>query len=203
MRKSDPLTLARYAQDKNLTNKTGWKWAKNAKTNIDRIIRKIGNMLIIPGKKHTPKGIIPGKKNTPDDIPGKENTPEDSLAKTVPTQTKRKPMKAKGPRFKFGVKIPRSTKHATHLDSANGNNLWHEAMEKETKGLLELETFKILESDERPSKGCVFIALHACYECKVDGRRKCCIVANGGMAPLPSDNDDLYSGVVSIDVVRL
>ena len=106
------------------------------------------------------------------------------------------------PKYKFGVEIPRGTKHALRLDVANGNTLWREAMEKESKGLLEFETFKVLGEQERPPKGYSYIPLHACYECKVDGRRKCRIVANGGMAPIPDDSD-LYSGVVTIDVVRL
>ena len=52
-----------------------------------------------------------------------------------------KTSKAMGPKYKFGVEIPKSVKHALELDCKNGNNLWKEAMEKE---LAQLDQFKVL-----------------------------------------------------------
>ena len=176
IRMSDPLTLARYAKENALTSERGWKWASKIQTNIEKVVRSV-----TATSSETKQGSA-----------------------FTSTQKKKKPMKTKqrGPKFKFGVEIPRGTKHALLVDKANGNTLWEEAMNKEAKGLLDFHTFKILNENERPPQGYHFVPLHACYNCKVDGRRKCRIVANGGMAPIPVDND-LYAGVVTIDVVRL
>ena len=70
------------------------------------------------------------------------------------------------------------------------------------KALLDFDTFQILDEGAKPPEGHSFIPLHAVYDCKVDGRRKCRIVANGSRAPVNEDQD-LYAGVVSIDLVRL
>ena len=58
-----------------------------------------------------------------------------------------KTSKAMGPKYKFGVEIPKSVKHALELDCKNGNNLWKEAMEKE---LAQLDQFKDCKNQENP-----------------------------------------------------
>ena len=35
-----------------------------------------------------------------------------------------------GPKYKFGVEVPRSVKHALLLDKMNGNHLWEEVCQK-------------------------------------------------------------------------
>ena len=174
IKRTDPLHAAKYAHENELTSEKGWKWAKNKHASIERYIQKLS---------------------------GIQSSVTENFMRTI-YKVKRKKNKPKGIRYKFGVELPRNTKHALELDRNNGNTLWKEAMESETKGLMEFETFIVLGDDERPPKGYSFIPLHACYECKVDGRRKCRIVANGGLAPEPDDSD-LYSGVVTIDVVQL
>ena len=166
MRESDPLTLARYAEENNLLETRGWKWAKEKEREIKHYIRNV-------------------------------------TGETQKNETKKKrKFKKSLPKYKFGVQVPRGTRQALDLDKANGNTLWKESMEKEVKGLLDFETFQILEEGSRPPEGHSFIPLHAVYDCKVDGRRKCRIVANGAQAPVNEDQD-LYAGVVSVDVVRL
>ena len=51
-----------------------------------------------------------------------------------------KTAKARGPKYKFGVEIPKYVKHALDFDWKNGNNLWKEAIEKE---LAQLDQFKV------------------------------------------------------------
>ena len=105
-------------------------------------------------------------------------------------------------KYKFGIQVPKGVKHALQLDKVNGNKLWEEAIQKEVQGLLNFGTFEILKEGSKPPKGHAFIPMHACFDCKVDGRRKCRIVANGNMAPEPEEGN-LYSGVVSIDSIRV
>ena len=40
--------------------------------------------------------------------------------------------KAMGPIYQFGVEMPRSVRHAFQLDKKNGNNLWREALLKDS-----------------------------------------------------------------------
>ncbi len=54
----------------------------------------------------------------------------------------------KAPKYKSGVEIPRSPRHAPLLDRANGNNLWEESTRKEFDSLNERETSRVLENWE-------------------------------------------------------
>jgi hypothetical protein len=56
--------------------------------------------------------------------------------------------KQQGPKFKFGVQVPVSPKHALALDEACGNKLWKEAIDKELKQINEYETFRTLANGE-------------------------------------------------------
>ena len=53
-----------------------------------------------------------------------------------------------GPKYKFGVEIPRSVKHALELDRWNGNNLWKEALLKELAQLDEFQVFRPVKPGE-------------------------------------------------------
>ena len=55
---------------------------------------------------------------------------------------------AMGPKYKFGVEIPRLVKHALQLDRKNGNNLWKEALLKELAQLDEFQVFRALKRGE-------------------------------------------------------
>jgi hypothetical protein len=112
--------------------------------------------------------------------------------------------KKNGNRFKFGVQVPRSVKQAYELDRINGNNLWAEAMKKEINQLMEYDTFHVLDSGEVPTlknKGYTFVPMHMCFDVKFDLRRKAQLVAGGHLTAPPEE--DVYSGVVSIESVRL
>ena len=67
IRKDDPITLAKYAKDKNLLNQRGWKWARK---------------------------IV------------KNNKKYERMYKLMQGQ------KVQGPKYKFGIQVPRTKKEA-------------------------------------------------------------------------------------------
>ena len=50
-----------------------------------------------------------------------------------------KTSKSFGPKYKFGIEVPRSVKHALELDAKNGNTLWRDAILTELKQLDDFE----------------------------------------------------------------
>ena len=89
-----------------------------------------------------------------------------------------KTMKSMGPKYKFGVEIPRSVKHALELDAKNGNNLWFEAIIKELNQLDDFKTFRLRKPGES-LKGYKRIPYHFVFDVKHDGRHKCRAVVGG------------------------
>jgi len=92
-------------------------------------------------------------------------------------------------------------KHALELDEANGNKLWSDAIEKEINELLAHDTFIIKETRSDVPDGYQFIPSHMILDIKFDGRRKTRLVA--GVNFTNPDEHDIYSGVISIDSVRI
>ena len=109
--------------------------------------------------------------------------------------------KQHGPKFKFGVQVPVSPKHALAIDDSNGNGLWKEAIDKELKQINEYETFRTLETGETLSIDYQRIPYHFVFDVKFDLRRKARLVAGGNWTDTPKE--DIYSGVVGMDTIRL
>jgi Reverse transcriptase (RNA-dependent DNA polymerase) len=103
------------------------------------------------------------------------------------------------PKYKFGIQIPSSIKHALLLDKLNGNDLWREAIQTEMDQLKDYETFRETKEDDDLSKY-QQIPYHMVFDCKFDGRRKARLVAGGNHTVVTSE--DVYSGVVGIESVR-
>ena len=103
------------------------------------------------------------------------------------------------PKYKFGVEVPRSPKHALELDKREGNHMWEEAMKKELDQINEYGTFRKLLDDES-LKEFKRIPYHFVFDVKFDLRRKARLVAGGNHTDLPKD--DTYSGVVSLESIR-
>ena len=101
--------------------------------------------------------------------------------------------------IKFGVEVPRSTRHALKIDETDGTNLWKEAMNTEIKQLHQYVTFKVLRKGEKSPEGYKHIPYHCIYDVKYDGRRKCRLVAGGNMTDPASD--EVFSGVVNMETV--
>jgi hypothetical protein len=99
IKKDDPVLLAIYAKERNLSHSHGWRWARKMLKSNKRFARALKLL----------KGQV-----------------------------------AHGPKYKFGVLIPRNKKHALQIDKENGNTLWADSMDAEIQVLLEFETFRIL-----------------------------------------------------------
>jgi hypothetical protein len=98
-----------------------------------------------------------------------------------PTKRK-KPGRLRRPfQVKFGVEVPRDTKHAYELDAANGNTMWADAIKLEIDSLLRLGCFDFRAPDYKPSSEYQRCKLTMVFEVKPDGRRKARLVAGGHM----------------------
>jgi hypothetical protein len=109
-----------------------------------------------------------------------------------------------GPKFKFGIQVPRNIREAIRLDRENGNTLWQDAMREEIQQLLQFKTFRILAkgiTTFEKMKDYTYVPLHFVFDVKFDLRRKARCVAGGNFTDPP--DSDVFSGVVSIDNVRL
>ena len=107
-----------------------------------------------------------------------------------------------GPRYKYGVQVPRNHKEAMYLDSINGNTKWAGAEKKERDEVASFSTFRNLGRGVKLPPGYKMIMVHMVYDVKHDGRHKARLVANGNLTSAPGDNSN-YSGVVSLRSVRL
>ena len=81
------------------------------------------------------------------------------------------------PVFKYGVEVPKSTKHAEELDAQHGNSLWKEAYQKEIASLLSLGCFDFRPPDSKPGPDYQFVKLTMIFEVKQDGHHKARLVA--------------------------
>ena len=107
---------------------------------------------------------------------------------------------SKVPKYMFGVEIPRNPTHAALLDKINGNKLWAEATAKELQSINDHKVFRLATKDDDMSEY-KRIPYQIIYACKHDQRRKSRLVAGGHMTAPPTE--DVYSGVVGMDTVRL
>ena len=109
--------------------------------------------------------------------------------------------KKNGRKYKFGIEVPKTVKRALELDEVNGNTYWQDAMAKEVGTMLDMNTFKDM-GEHFDWKGYQHIPIIWCFDVKFDFRRRARAVANGSVSdPLP--DNEVYSGVVSIDSVRI
>jgi len=76
-------------------------------------------------------------------------------------------------KYKFGVRIPHTSKEALELDAQNGNTLWKESMDIKIHQLLDFETCRILkrESSRRLHSGsfdCKCYGMHQVFGMSVE-----------------------------------
>ena len=159
IKKDDPVTLAKCAENNNLQNKAVWKWAQRHINRPQRFQRMLRQAVL-------------QKKNS----------------NTIKCQ--------------FGVRVPRSIKEALKLDELNGNNCWKDAIETKLRALWEEHNcFKRVDSMSDIPDGCNCIPLLWAFAVKFDGRHRAQCVAGGHITP--DLDDDLHSGVVDFETVRL
>ena len=106
-----------------------------------------------------------------------------------------------GPKFKFGVQVPVGVKQAWQLDKVNGNSNWREAIQLEINQLNEFQVFTMLEPGEELDPAYKQVPYHIVFDVKFDLRCKAWLVADGNWTDLVCE--DIYSGVVAMDTVRL
>jgi hypothetical protein len=106
-----------------------------------------------------------------------------------------------GIKYKFGIQVPKGIKNEIDLDKKNGNQLWQEAMKTELKQLTDYQTFIVLDSGEDIPTGYQKIPYHMVFDVKYDLRHKTRLVAGGNWTV--NDKEDIYSGVVRMDTVRI
>ena len=102
--------------------------------------------------------------------------------------------------LKFGVEVPNTVQEAYALDKANGNTLWHDAINKELKNVL--VAFRLLEEGEQLPVGSKQIPYHIIFDVKFNLTRKARCVAGGHRNKDPKPHDT-FSSVASRDSVRI
>ncbi len=106
-----------------------------------------------------------------------------------------------GPKFKFGVQVPYGVKQALALDKKNGNTKWQDAIKTELSQLDEFKVFRALAKGEKIPDGYKQIPYHIVFDVKFDLRAKARLVADGNWTEI--GKEDIYSGVVGMETVRL
>jgi hypothetical protein len=106
-----------------------------------------------------------------------------------------------GIKYKFGIQVPKGIKNSIDLDKKNGNQLWQEAIETDLKQLTDYQTFIVLDSGEDILTGYQKIHYHMAFDVKYDFRHKARLVVGGNWTV--NEKEDIYSGVVRMDTVRI
>ena len=100
---------------------------------------------------------------------------------------------------KFGIKIPKTVKHALEIDKENGNALLADAIAKEMTNVQ--IAFKVLNDDKKAPIGYQCMDCHMIFDCKMESnfRRKARLVAGGHMTKSPKV--PTHASVVSCNAV--
>lgn len=109
---------------------------------------------------------------------------------------------SKQPKYKFGIQIPNNTGYAYNLDKINNDKGWEMTTNKEIESINNHKKFITLEEHEPLPPGYQKIPYHMISDAKFNGRKKARLVTGGHRAPEVPQNG-IYSGVVSIEMVRL
>jgi len=105
-------------------------------------------------------------------------------------------------KYKFGVEVPPSWKHALELDRKNGTTGWKDSIKLELDQLTDYRVFKVVPDGEPLPPGYKRIPYHIVFDVKFDGRLKSRLVA-GGHRTDHVPKEESYSGVVSMEAMRL
>jgi hypothetical protein len=106
-----------------------------------------------------------------------------------------------GIKYKFDIQVPKGIKNAIDLDKKNENQLSQESIKTELKQLTDYQTFIVLDSGEDIPTGYQKIPYHMVFDVKCDLRHKARLVAGGNWTI--NDKENIYSGVVRMDTVRI
>jgi hypothetical protein len=106
-----------------------------------------------------------------------------------------------GIKYKFRIQVPKGIKNAFDLDKKNENQFWQEAIKTELKQVTDYQTFIVLDSGKDIPTDYQKIPYHVAFDVKYDLRHKARLVA--GVNWRVNDKEDIYSGVVRMDTVRI
>jgi len=84
-----------------------------------------------------------------------------------------------GRRYKFGIEVPRTPRHALLLDKQNKDTMWRESMDKEISQINDYKTFRVVPDDYVMPPEYQRIPYHMVFDVKFDLRRKSRLVAGG------------------------
>ncbi|MGL5078847.1 MAG: reverse transcriptase domain-containing protein, partial [Waterburya sp.] len=108
--------------------------------------------------------------------------------------------KPSGPKFQFGIQVPRNVKEALELDKKNKNTKWKDAMQEEIDSLNAYNTFKD-KGKLTHLEGYKKIIVHFVFAVKHDLRHKARLVAGGHLTDPTTEGT--YSGVVQLRSIRI
>jgi hypothetical protein len=106
-----------------------------------------------------------------------------------------------GIKYKFGIQVPKEINNAIDLDKKNGNQFYQETIKTELRQFTEYQTFIVLDTGEDIPTGYQKIPYHMVFDVKYDLRHKARLVARSNWTVY--DKEDIYSGVVRMDTVRI
>jgi hypothetical protein len=76
----------------------------------------------------------------------------------------------RGPKFKFGIQVPRNSCHGMELDIMNGMNAWKEVTGIELGQINEYKTFCVLEANDFLPESYKKIPYHMVFDVKFNLR---------------------------------
>jgi hypothetical protein len=98
-------------------------------------------------------------------------------------------------------KSPKGIKNTIDLNKNNRNQSWQKSIKTDLKQLTDYQTFIVLDSGEYTATGYQKIPYHMVFDVKYDLRHKARLVAADNWTV--NDKEDIYSGVVRMDTVRI
>ena len=104
--------------------------------------------------------------------------------------------------YKFGHRVPKNAREALEIDQEEGNSEWRTSMTLEIDQLNQYKTFIVVPDGEPMPKGYKRIPYSTVFDVKFDGRKKTRVVAGGHRTP-EVPKEEIFSGVVSMEAVRL
>jgi glyceraldehyde-3-phosphate dehydrogenase/erythrose-4-phosphate dehydrogenase len=106
-----------------------------------------------------------------------------------------------GIKYNFGIQVSKGIKNAIDLDKNNGKQLKEEAIKTDLKQLTDFQTFIVMDSGEDIPTDYQKIPHHMVFDAKYNPRHKARLVVVGNWTV--KDKEDIYSGVVRMDTVRI
>jgi hypothetical protein len=106
-----------------------------------------------------------------------------------------------GIKYKIGIQVSKRIKNAIDLDNKNGNQLWQDAMKTVLKQLTDYQTFIVPYPQDNFLTGYQKIPYQMVFDVKYDLRYKARLVSGGNWTV--NDKQDIYSGFVRMDTVRI